>query len=221
MRDDQIAWAVIGGVAIIMAILIFALRRRSSTIAEGLEKVIDEVGWQQRQRLPWTGRGLRGIWNGYDVRVEHRNRYKGVPERLLTKITAEGPGRLYVKRRTNRFFSKPFTWFGPPLVSPMSMANRDEFWIRADSPMLVETLLVRGTVAPLLEQNLIASFDELRVTARGVEVTRALDVSAVKKKFGRPAIEWQYDLPTLETIAREEWQLAVATVEALSLRPHR
>ena len=51
-----------------------------------------------------------------------------------------------------------------------------------------------------------------------LRILRAIDDSAVKKHFNRPFIKFGRDYELIETIATEEWRLAVVIVEALGLR---
>jgi hypothetical protein len=69
-----------------------------------------------------------------------------------------------------------------------------------------------------LERNLIARFDIVDLKPKQLRVLRAVDDSAVKKRFDRPFLSFRRDYELLETIASEEWKLATVIVEALGLR---
>jgi hypothetical protein len=221
MDEQSLAWTMFAGFGIVLGAMLIFMAKRSSAIQVSIAGVVRTFGWRDERRLWLIGRGVRGVWNGYEVRVEHKKRYKGIPERLTTRIRAASPGTIIIKRRgTVGFLSKPLTLFGAaPLVEPANFPQRDAFWIRSDETMFAEKLFIRGTVAPLLDANLVAPFDELRIKPRVLTITRALDLAAVRKKFGRGAFEWKYDLPRLEAIVREEWELGKAVVDILSLRP--
>ena len=143
-------------------------------------------------------------------------RYKGVPERLLLIVNVASQARVIIKHRGG-FMSKPLTMFGPPIVEPMN-APREQYWIRSDELVYVERLFARAEVGPALEPNLIARFDQVDLKPRQLRILRAVDDSAVKKRFNRPFLKLGRDYELIETIASEEWKLATAIVEGLGLR---
>jgi len=69
-----------------------------------------------------------------------------------------------------------------------------------------------------LQPNLIAGLDVVELRQRQLRLLRAVNDRAVKKHFNRPLFKFGRDLELIETIAREEWGLAVVIVEALGLR---
>jgi hypothetical protein len=144
-------------------------------------------------------------------------RNKGVPERMLLTLSTASPARVIVKRRGG-LFSKPLTIFGPPIVELMNPAIREQFWIRSDELAYVERLFARAGVAPEFERNLIARFDVIDLRPKQLRILRAIDDSAVKKQFNRPFLKFGRDYELIETIAAEEWKLAVVIVETLGLR---
>jgi hypothetical protein len=164
---------------------------------------------------------LRARWRGFDVTMRHMDRYKGIPERVLLTIDCEAPARVIVKRRVMGFLSRPFSLFGPPLVEPVNLVNRNEYWIRSDEQVFVETLFMHREIEPLLESNLVARFDVIELGPKGLRVLRAVDDRAVKLRFGRPFFKWGRDLDLIETVAREEWTVATATIGALGLPPRK
>lgn len=217
MSDEQAALTVIGVIVVAGIALAVLLVRRSSTLHERLLRLVTTFGWEGPRRVWWSG-AIRGRWRGIDVELHHMARYKGIPERILLVVKAGFPARVILKRRTGGFLSKPLTLFGPPLVEPMNFAGRDQYWIRSDQPMFVERLFSRSEVAPTLEANLIAGFDVIDLQSRQLRILRAIDDSAVKKRFNRPFIKFTRDFELIETIASEEWGLAQVIAEGLGMR---
>jgi len=214
MNQEQIGWLVIVGSLVVAVALIAAALRRRSALNDRLMVLAGSFGWEGARLIWWNG-AIRGRWRGVAVEILHMGRYKGVPERLQLTVQSGAPARVIIKRRTGGILSKPLTLFGPPLVEPMNFAARDEYWIRSDQPMFVETLLSRAPVTESLEPNLIAGFDFVDIGPSRLRIMRAVDDSAVKKRFNRPVFRWGRDLELNETIAAEEWKLAAAIVETL------
>jgi hypothetical protein len=217
MSDEQVVvWAVIG-VSVVLATMIVAfLARMSSALSERLMRQAVAFGWEAPQRVWWNG-AIRARWRGMAVELRHKGRQKGVPERILLAVNAASPARLMVKRRGG-FMSKPLTLFGPPIVEPMNPALREQFWVRSDELALVERLFARTEVAPEFERNLIARFDVVDLKLKQLRILRAIDDRAVKQHFNRPFLKFGRDYELIETIASEEWKLAVMIVETLRLR---
>ena len=217
MSDEQIVWLVAGASVVLAVLIISVLARKSSALSERLMRLVNSFGWEGPRRIWWSG-SIRGRWRGFDVELRHMVRYKGIPERLLLTVKTASPARVIVKRRTGLFLSKPMTLFGPPLVEPMNVANREQYWIRSDELVFVERLFSRAEVAPALEPNLIARFDVVDLQSKQLRIMRAVDDSAVKKHFNRPFLKFGRDLELIDAIATEEWKLAVVIMESLGLR---
>ena len=216
MQEEQIVWIVIAVLVVfVVAILLFAAKR-TSALTELLMRLATSFGWEEPRRVWWNG-AIRGRWRGILVELRHMSRYKGVPERLLLTVNVASQARVIIKHRGG-FLSKPMTLFGPPIVEPMNLADREQYWVRSDELVYVERLFARAEVAPALEPNLIARFDVVDLRPRQVRILRAVDDSAVKKRFGRPFLKFGRDYELIETIAEEEWRLAVVIVESLGLR---
>jgi hypothetical protein len=217
VSEDQIAWLVIGASVVAGVAIVVMLARKSSAVSERLSRLVTSFGWEAPRRV-WWSRAIRGRWHGFDVELRHMGRYKGVPERLLLTVKTASPARVILKRRTLGFLSKPMTLFGPPLVEPMNIADRERYWVRSDELVFVERLLSHAEVAPALEPNLIARFDVVDLQPKQLRILRAVDDHAVKKRFNRPFFKFGRDLELIDTIATEEWRLAVVIVESLGLR---
>jgi hypothetical protein len=209
-------WITLLGIAVIVLVVAVVLARRSSKLSQKLLRMATSFGWEAPRRIWWNG-AIRARWRGMDVELRHMNRYKGVPERILLIVNAAAPARVIIKRRGG-FFSKPMTLFGPPIVDPMNVRDREKYWIRSNELMLVERLFSRTEVDPALDLNLIARFDVVDLGPKHLRILRAVDDSTVKKRFNRPFIQFKRDYELIETIASEEWKLAVVIVEALGLR---
>jgi hypothetical protein len=203
-----------------MIVVMLVVRTRGTATYGRLAQIARSFGWENPQRV-WMGAALRAQWRGYNVELHHMHRYKSNPERLQLTVFVDSPGRLIVKRRSGGVFSKPMTVFGPPIVDVHSFAQHEDFWIRADDGMQIESLFSRKEFTKELDTNLIALFDTLDLEATKLCVSRALDDGVVKKKFTRPTFQWSRDLEFIERIAREEWPLAVAAIDALALRSAR
>ena len=204
------------GIVVIVALLVWLLARKSSELAVRLTRIVTSFGWEAPRRVWWNG-ALRGRWRGFDVELRELGRAKRVPERLLLIVNTASPARVMVSRRGS-VLNKPLTIFGPPIVEPMSPALREQFWIRSDELALVERLFARADVAPEFARNLLVRFDVTDLQPKQLRILRAVDDSAVKKRFDRPFLRFGRDYELIETIAAEEWKLAVMIVETLGLR---
>lgn len=219
VTEIPIDYIIYGVIAVFAVFLTARTLRGSSKISQRLLEAVASFGWENPRRRWWNG-SVRGRWRGYLVELNHMNRYKSLPERLLLRVRGQAPqGRVIVKRRIKGFLAKPITIFGPPLVDPLSFADREKYWIRADQMMQAEGIFLRREVTDALDGNLIAGFDLVRVDPKGIQILRALDDSVVKQHYNRPAIQWRRDPNFVEQIAREEWPLAAAIVDAVGVRP--
>ncbi|HEV7427101.1 MAG TPA: hypothetical protein VGQ46_12095 [Thermoanaerobaculia bacterium] len=216
MNDEAVVWIVFGGIIALTVVIVAIVARKSSTLSQRLAQQAVSFGWEAPRRVWWSG-AIRARWRGFEVELRHMGRYKGIPERLLLTVSTASPARVIVKRRAG-FLSKPLTLFGPPIVEPMNPAVSEQFWIRSDELAYVERLFARAVVAPEFERNLIARFDVIDLRPKQLRILRAIDDSAVKKQFNRPFLKFGRDYELIETIAAEEWKLAVMIVETLGLR---
>jgi hypothetical protein len=217
MSDEQVVvWTVIGVSVVLATVIVAFLARKSSALSERLTRLAVSFGWEAPVRVWWSG-AIRARWRGMAVELRHMGRQKGVPERILLALKTASPARVIIKRRGG-FLSKPMTLFGPPIVEPMNVRDREKYWIRSDELMLVERLFSRAEVDPALEPNLIARFDVVDLGPKQFRILRAIDESAVRKRFNRPIVFVRRDYELIETIASEEWKLAVVIIEALGLR---
>ena len=210
--------AVVIAVSIVAGGLVLAfLAKRSTALSERLRQLVVTFGWEGPRRVWWNG-AIRGRWQGLDVEMRHMGRYKSMPERLLLMMSTSSPARVIVKRKTGGFLSKPMTLFGPPLVEPMNIADRERYWVRSDELVFAERLFAHAEVALALEPNLIAAFDVVDLESKQLRIMRAIDERSVKKHFNRPMIKFGRDYDLIETVAKEEWRLAAVIVQALGLR---
>jgi hypothetical protein len=154
MSDEQLFSIVISVSALVVLVIVRVVVRKSSGLSDRLLQLVTSFGWEGPRSVWWSG-GIRGRWRGFDVELRHMIRYKSVPERLLLTMKTAAPARVIVRRRTSGFLSKPITLFGPPLVEPMNMADRDRYWVRSDELAYVERLFSHAEVAPALDPNLI------------------------------------------------------------------
>jgi hypothetical protein len=217
VNEQQTVGIVIGLGVVLTVALIAILARKSSALSERLERLVTSFGWEAPRRVWWTG-AIRARWRGLDVELRHMRRYKSTPERLLLMVKTASPARVIVKRRILGFLSKPITLFGPPLVEPTNLPDRERFWIRSDELLLVERLVAHAEVPPALETNLIARFDVVDLGPKQLRILRAVDDRAVRKHFDRPFLKFGRDYELIDTITTEEWTLAVLIVEKLGLR---
>jgi hypothetical protein len=217
VNEQQTFWIIIGLFVVLAVVLIAIIARKSAALSERLERLTTSFGWEAPRRIWWT-RAIRARWRGVDVELRHMGRYKSVPERLLLTVKAASPARVIVKRRVLGFLSKPITMFGPPLVEPTNLPDRERFWVRSNELVLVERLVSYAEVPTALETNLIARFDIVDLQPKQLRILRAVDDRAVKKKFNRPFIKFGRDYELIDTIATEEWKLGVLIVEKLGLR---
>jgi hypothetical protein len=218
MSDTQGISLIFGGALVLLVAILVLISRNSSTLQKRLLSLATSFGWEEPRRIWWWNGSMRGRWRGMNVELQHMGRYKGVPERLLLTLKTASPARVKIKRRTGGFLSKPITIFGPPLVEPMNIADRERYWIRSDELVFAERLFAHAEVAPALEPNLIAGFDVVDLRPKALRILRAIDDRAVKKHFNRPFLKLSRDYELIETIAAEEWRLATVIVESLGLR---
>lgn len=219
-QDQVVVWGIFAAAVIIAVPLLLLASRRHAEIRKRLMALATEWGWQELRHTTLFGGSARGTWNGLPVRLQHRGRYKHNPEKLLLTVKAQSQARLIITRRLgDGFWQRPLVLFGPPLVAPMGpAAGTQQFWIRSDEPMAVETLLGDPAVTPLLERNLICRFDSANMTNSRLLITRAVDDRLVKQHFQQPMFRLNYDYGVMETIAREGWELAGAMARRLNLR---
>jgi len=214
MSNSHAAGMLFATFFVLFIAILLVIARKFSTMQKRLLPLVTSFGWQDPRPGWWNS--IRGQWRGMSVRLQHMGRYKGVPERLQLTVKAASPARVIAKRRAG-FMTKPITLFGPPIVEPMNV-NCELFWIRSDELVFVERLFARAEVAPQFEQNLIARFDVIDLKGKELRILRAVDDGAVKQHFNRPLFRFTRDYDLIETIASEEWKLAVTIVETLGLR---
>jgi hypothetical protein len=217
VSEQQIPYIVIGVSLVVTVLSLIVIAKKGKVLGERLLRLVVSSGWEGPRRVWWNG-AIRGRWQGLDVELWHRGRYKSMPERLLLTIKTASPARVIVKRKTGTFLSKPMTLFGPPVVEPMNIADRERYWVRSDELVYAERLFAHAEVAPALEPNLIAAFDVVDLQPKHLRIARAIDERSVKKHFNRPMIKFRRDYELIETIAKEEWRLAMVIVQALGLR---
>jgi hypothetical protein len=217
VTEQQIPWIVIGVSLVITVLSLIVISKKSKVLGERLLRLVVSYGWEAPRRIWWTG-AIRGRWQGLDVELRHHGRDKSTPERLLLTMKTASPARVIVKRKSGTFLSKPLTLFGPPLVEPMNVADRERYWVRSDELVFAERLFAHAEVAPALEPNLVAAFDVVDLQTKQLRIMRAIDERSVKKHFNRPMIKFGRDYDLIETVAKEEWRLATVIVQALGLR---
>src|SRR4051812_6391810 len=215
MRDEQIVWMVIAAIVVFAGLVVAVVAKKSSELSERLLRLTTSFGWEAPRRIWWNG-AIRARWRGIPVELRHMARYKGIPERILLTVNVASQARVIIKHRGG-FMSKPLTLFGPPIVEPMNLRDREKYWVRSNELAFVERLFSRAEVEPALEPNLIASFDVVDLRPKQLRILRAIDDRAVKKRFNRPFIKLHRDYELIETIAAEEWRLAGAIAETLGV----
>ena len=89
-------------------------------------------------------------------------------------------------------------------------------WVRGD-PALAERVFADANVSSMLDRNLIARFDEVKIDGNGLRITRALDDSKVRAKYAIPMFSMSFNAEQYAPIAQEEVALAQAMVEKVSL----
>lgn len=205
-------WKLVAAVAAALVVLVGVLAfasSRAKAIGRRLVMVARDAGWQNPEPMKFLAAGVRGQWNGFDAAIRRIPRQKAIPEKVITLIWLQVPARLFITRRMHGFRGgRPFTMFGPPLVELRSGAGA-EFWIRADEASLAERLFASADLPALLERNLVSRFDVMALAGDSLRIVRAF----VGAGFGGVSSA------QLALTAREELDLARATVEALALRP--
>lgn len=192
-------WFPIGAFSLMFLVLIFQ-SRRSKVLCERLEMMARELGWTEVTRSTFFLTGVRGIWNGYSVRIRQVPRQKSIPERIVSDIGIQAPARLIVTRRQRGVFSgRPITLFGPPIVD---LPLYQQFWIRADEITIAERLM-HSSAAAMVDRILVTRFDVFRMAGDNLLVQR---VSAKEPD-------------QVARLAREELELLRAVIDALALRP--
>lgn len=195
----QAIWFLVAiGVFVIIVLLYQA--NRSKRIRERLEMLAREMGWSEVRSSAFFVVAVRGMWNGYNVRIRRLARQKYTPERIAANIRVQAPARIIVTRRQRGIFAgRPMLLFGPPLVE---LPLYSQFWIRADEITLAERLM-KSSAAGMLDRLLLSRFDLLRMNGDDLIVIRTTAA----------------DLDQIARLAREELELLRSVIEALSLRP--
>lgn len=187
--------------AIFLMILLAVFQSRSAKrLRERLEMMVREMGWSEVTGTNFFGTGVRGIWNGFSVKIRQIPRQKSIPERILTNIRIQAPARLSITRRQRGVFSgRPLSLFGPPVVD---LPLYQQFWIRADEITLVERLM-HTSAAAMIDRMIQSRYDVLRM---------ARDELVVQRVSAKNPDE-------IARLAREELELLRAVIDALALRP--
>lgn len=195
---SQIWFFLAIGALLIIAVLVQS--KRSKRIGEKLEMLAREMGWSELRSSSFFELAVRGMWNGYSVRIRRLARQKGTPERIEANIRIQAPARIFITRRQRGVFGgRPMTLFGPPVID---LPLYSQFWIRADEITLAERLL-HSSAAAMLDRILQSRFDILRMGGDALLIQR---VSAT-------------DPDEVARLAREELELLRAVIDALALRP--
>lgn len=216
MSEPAIVFVVIAVVVLLMVPVVLLVSRRGSAIRDMLRGVATAAGWADVTNLKLQ-HGVRGIWRSFPVSFAYMARQKSTPQRLTVKIGARSDVRLVVKRRFDGFLSnKPLAWFGPRVVELHAPAA-GPFWVRADEVNLAERLFAEAPIAAAIDSAIVARFDELRVTPKGLRVVRAVDQTPVREKYGFPKFSLGLEPSRFEPLAREEWNAAEAVANKLSL----
>lgn len=216
MRDQVVLLLIFSAFGIFIAVILVTVNRRSSSIRELLRHLATAAGWTNLQSLFLAGAGVKGMWRQFPVQLAYWPRRKGVPARLRLRIGARTDARLIIKRRFEGFLSnRPLTWFGPPVIEVRNPAAA-AMWVRGD-PALAERVFADANVSSMLDRNLIARFDEVKIDGNGLRITRALDDSKVRAKYAIPMFSMSFNAEQYAPIAQEEVALAQAMVEKVSL----
>lgn len=187
-------------VFVFIVLVVLLQSNRSKRLRERLELMAREMGWSEVTGTNFFMTGVRGVWNGFNVRIRRFPRQKSVPERIVSNIKIQAPARIIITRRQRGVFSgRPISLFGPPVVD---LPLYQQFWIRSDEITLVERLM-RSSAAPMIDRIVQARFDVLRMGRDDLLVQR---VSST-------------DPDEVARLAREELELLRAVIDALALRP--
>ena len=195
---SQIWFFLAIGALLIIAVLVQS--KRSKRIGEKLEMLAREMGWTELRSSSFFELAVRGMWNGYSVRIRRLARQKGTPERIEANIRVQAPARIVITRRQHGVFGgRPVSLLGPPVVD---LPLYQQFWIRSDEITLVERLM-RSSAAPMIDRIVQTRHDVLRMGRDDLLVQR---VSST-------------DPDEVARLAREELELLRAVIDALALRP--
>lgn len=209
--EPLLIWAGIVAAVLIVAVIL-AAARGSKSVKSRLLSLAASYGWQNVQSPIFRNR-VEGTWQATAVAMSHHARYKSQPERLTTKVKAPASQRVIIKRRFKTWWSRPLTWFGPPLVETPEGAA--DLWIRADEGASVSRIFADPSIAAAIRENLVERFDEITIDRKGLAITRALDEKLMRQRFGRSVWSWGFHEPTLMAVAGEEWRLAAALLPVI------
>lgn len=236
--DLQALW-IIAALSVVAVIVAVVQVKRSKKVREQLEMLAREVGWSEVRSSTFPEVSVRGIWNGYSVRVRLLRKGKSTPERIETNIRIQAPSRVAVTRRgVGILANKPLPFFGTPLVD---LPLYSQFWICAGEITLAERLMQISAAA--LERLLLSEYDFLRMggnklTVRSsnmfddigriareeMEQLRANpsllpDSADVLRMADKRLEELSKGPDDLARLAREQLELVRAVIDALALRP--
>lgn len=189
--------------AAMIALIVLIATMSTRRVIDALEAFARSAGWQNVVRLRLRT-GVAGLWNGVAVRLRHQGRYKSTPERLITTVERPASSRVIIKRKFKGFWTRPLTWFGPPLVE----THAQDLWVRSDEVSFVNRLFADSRIVSLIEQNLVEAFDEVRIDRSGIRITRALDEKNMRQRMDRSRWGGGYHEPTMVAVMPEEWELA-------------
>lgn len=192
-------WFPIIGFAFLILVLVLQ-SNRTKRLRERLEMMAREMGWSEVVVTKFFFTGVRGMWNGFSVRIRLIPRQKSIPERIVSNIRIQAPARVIITRRQRGVFSgRPLSLFGPPVVE---LPLYQQFWIRADEITLPERLM-RSSAASMIDRILQGRYDVLRMGRDDLLVQRV--------STNEP--------DAVARLAREELELLRAVIDALALRP--
>lgn len=215
MRDLLPVASFVAIFIVILTLVLVAVNRRAKVVNALLHRIAEASGWTNLQNLFFASTGVRGTWRQFPAELAYRQRQKGAPQRLVVRIEARSDAQLIIKRKFDGVFSnRPLTWFGPPLIE-VHQPSAAQVWVRGD-PSLAERIFADSKLASMIGTNLIARFDELKVDARGLRITRSLDSREAKAKYDIPTFALSGDVNKFEPIAREQIELAEAMVGKLA-----
>src|ERR1051326_1293655 len=100
---NPFVWFILAAAGLVF--LVFVAQSRSvKRLREGVEAMARDMGWSEVKVSSFLFIGVRGIWNGYNVRIRRIPRQKSIPERLIATIRVQAPARIIITRRQRGIF---------------------------------------------------------------------------------------------------------------------
>lgn len=152
---------------------------------------------------------VKGIAGGYTFTFSYVPAQKAAPPAIRTTVLVRGTGRLIIQRRGG--------WFSKPLFAPAEVAVNDPavastLQLFSDPDVLAHRFLQQRDAVDFAARHLAGRRDRIDVRPNRLRVHRVLE-------RGQAFLRWEEEMEKVREAGREQWDVAMAVVRALSLPP--